>query len=92
MKRFVLFLLAVSLVVAGVVSYFASEHPDGLERVAEDSGFAEKARDPAITVLPDYTVPGIHGFFSNALAGIIGVLASLGLVILVGKMVTRRNK
>lgn len=33
--------LAVALVCAGVVSFFASSDPDGLTRVAEDRGFAQ---------------------------------------------------
>jgi cobalt/nickel transport protein len=35
--------LAVALLLAGVVSFFASSAPDGLNRVAEDSGFSSTA-------------------------------------------------
>jgi len=35
--------LGIALLVAGVISRFASSAPDGLERVAEDHGIAEQA-------------------------------------------------
>lgn len=38
--------LAVALVLAGVLSFFASSEPDGLNRVAEDKGFADTAKQP----------------------------------------------
>ena len=88
MKRLVIVILAVSLVIAGFVSYFASSEPDGLEKVAEDMGFSEKAKDPSLSVFPDYTVPGTEGFFSNCLAGIIGVCATFGIVMLLSKIIT----
>ena len=42
MRKFVLIMLAVSLAMAGGISYFASPHPDGLERVAEKLGFTRE--------------------------------------------------
>ncbi len=86
MKRFVVIMLFVSLAVAGAASWFASSHPDGLERVAEKLGFADKARDPEMSLLPDYTVPGLRGFISNGLAGVIGVLATFGLAMAIGRI------
>ncbi len=38
-------LLAISLLFAGVVSYYASSSPDGLEKVSEDHGIAGQAKD-----------------------------------------------
>ncbi len=53
---------------------FASGAPDGLERVAEDEGFAEQAQDAPYTVIADYLVPGIENeALATALAGVIGV-------------------
>ncbi len=56
--------LAFAAALALLVSPFASTHPDGLERVAEDQGFIEKAEEtePAWknAPLPDYTVPGLN--------------------------------
>lgn len=72
--------LAVALVLGAVLSPLASSRPDGLERVAEDKGFAEKAQaEPASSgsPLPDYTVPGVRSErASTALAGAIGTAAA----------------
>lgn len=69
--------IAVSLLVAGVVSYYASSEPDGLERVAEDHGFIDTATDPINGSLPtaDYGISGIENErLSVGLAGILGVV------------------
>jgi cobalt/nickel transport protein len=60
--------LLVALVLAGVVSRFASDDPDGLTRVSEDHGFAhtQKTHDSPL---------GGYG----ALTGVLGVLVVLGL-------------
>ncbi len=54
---------------------FASGHPDGLEWVAETTGFIDTAQNAPISILPDYTIPflGETGL-STILAGIIGAL------------------
>jgi hypothetical protein len=103
MKRFVLprvrthmwgpllLMLALALVIAGGLSYFASTHPDGLERVAEDHRFMDRAREPSHTVMPGYTIPGLHGFLSNGLAGIIGVAATFAVVTAVVRLARKRR-
>jgi cobalt/nickel transport protein len=79
-----LFLIAGLLVAVGlalVVSGFASSSPDGLERVAEDKGFLETARDHAFAdgPLADYTVKGVgNERLSTGLSGLIGVLITFG--------------
>ncbi|MGB3768113.1 MAG: PDGLE domain-containing protein, partial [Phormidesmis sp.] len=40
--KFFLIGLGVALIIAAVVSPFASSNPDGLERVAEDLGFIDR--------------------------------------------------
>jgi hypothetical protein len=47
MKRFTIVALAVAIALGVLVSPFASSEPDGLERVATDHGFVEKARSHA---------------------------------------------
>ncbi|WP_217205471.1 energy-coupling factor ABC transporter permease [Streptomyces sp. AC550_RSS872] len=72
--------LATSLVLAGFVSFYASASPDGLEKVAEDKGFAESAEEHAgaDSLLADYGVKGIDNIrLSGGLAGTIGVGATL---------------
>jgi hypothetical protein len=44
MKRFTIIALGLALALGVFASPFASSRPDGLERVATDHGFVEKAR------------------------------------------------
>lgn len=64
-----------------VLSPLASSSPDGLERVAEDKGFIETAREALFNLIPDYVFPGIaHEALAVILAGIIGTLLIFGIV------------
>lgn len=85
--------LAVSAVLAGVVSFVASGSPDGLERVAEDTGFGGSAADHALGgfVLADY---GDVGGIPVGLAGLLGIVITVGValtlfVVLAGRRVER---
>ncbi|MCW2739439.1 PDGLE domain-containing protein [Nocardioides sp.] len=78
---FVSFLL-LSLLVAGVASYYASAHPDGLAYVAQETGFsdAEKPHSASDSPFAGYTTKGVDdGRLSGGLAGVVGVLVMLGL-------------
>jgi cobalt/nickel transport system permease protein/cobalt/nickel transport protein len=71
--------LGLCLVLAGLVSFYASSDPDGLERVGEDIGFIDAARDSAVADSPlsDYAVAGVGDErLSVGLAGAIGVLVT----------------
>ena len=79
-RRFLIAFAAVALVIAGVLSFYASGHPDGLEFVAQSTGFLDTAEDSAAAGSPlaDYAVSGIEDArLSGGLAGIIGVLVTL---------------
>lgn len=68
--------LLACLVIAGIGSYYASTHPDGLERVAESTGFVGSAEDSAVADSPiaGYEVDGVEDDrLSGGLAGVIGV-------------------
>jgi cobalt/nickel transport system permease protein len=72
--------LVTSLVLAGFVSFYASASPDGLEKVAEDKGFAESAEEHANADSPlaDYGVKDVdNARLSGGLAGVIGVGATV---------------
>ena len=60
-RKFYLAGLVISLLLAGVVSFYASSSPDGLEKVAGDIGFIETAKDHtnANGTLANYGVKGI---------------------------------
>jgi cobalt/nickel transport protein len=93
-RTFVLAGLVVALLLAGVVSFYASGHPDGLEYVAERTGFLDTAEDsPAAGgPLADYEVVGVgNGRLSVGLAGVAGVLVTLVLAGALGYAVRRRS-
>jgi hypothetical protein len=78
-KKFYIGGLLVSLVLAGFVSFYASSHPDGLEKVAEEIGFIETAENPATagSALADYGVAGVENERASVgVAGVIGVAAT----------------
>jgi len=74
--------LLVALLVAGVGSYYASSNPDGLEYVAERTGFGDSAEDSptADGPLADYRTEGVDDDrLSGGLAGVAGALVVLAL-------------
>ena len=78
-KKFFTFALLICLGLAGGASFYASSHPDGLEKVAEVIGFSATAEENANsdTPLADYAVDGIENErISGGLAGVIGVLGT----------------
>ena len=82
--------LLVALLLAGVVSLWASASPDGLNRVAGDLGFsgAEQTSGAQDGPLAGYEVAGVDGRWSGGLAGVIGcavVLASTSALMLLRK-------
>jgi cobalt/nickel transport system permease protein len=74
--------VALSVLLAGFVSFYASAAPDGLEKVAADHGIDERVRDHAAAGSPlaDYGVEDVTDTrLSGGLAGTIGVGATLAL-------------
>ncbi|HEU4546394.1 MAG TPA: PDGLE domain-containing protein [Microlunatus sp.] len=79
-RRFLLAFLGVAVVIAAVVSFYASSHPDGLEFVAGSTGFLDTAEDSAAAGSPlaGYGVAGLQDArLSGGVAGVIGVLVTL---------------
>ncbi len=67
-----------------VLSPLASQHPDGLEWVAEQKGFLDVARPPVYAIIPDYVLPGVpNEALATILAGIIGLLIVFGVTLAV---------
>lgn len=57
-----------------LIAPFASSSPDGLERVAEDHGFMDTAREAPYSVIADYVFPGVENeALATVIAGVIGV-------------------
>ena len=66
-------ILLLALLLAGVVSRFADHDPDGLNRVAQDHGFADTAKDHPSDASP------FAGYAHTPVAGVVGVLVVLAL-------------
>lgn len=84
--------LAIAALIVVVLAPLASPDPDGLERVAEDHGFLQSARDALYSIIPDYTVPGVDGNASTIQAGLIGIVIVFALMTLVGRLLARRRR
>lgn len=71
--------LAVSLVLAAGVSYYASSQPDGFEKSAGEIGFLDTAEESPLAGSPlaEYGVAGVENErLSGGLAGVIGVAST----------------
>jgi PDGLE domain len=83
MKLFAILALAVAIGLATAVSPFASDSPDGLEKVAGDKAFLDQGRLHAVqeeSPVPDYAVPGVGDpRVATGLAGLGGTLLVFGL-------------
>jgi cobalt/nickel transport protein len=88
--------LVVALVLAGVVSFYASSFPDGLEWVAGQAGFEGAATEhAAVSYSPfaDYQVAGItDARLSGGLAGIAGTLLVLAVGMGLMWLLARRHR
>jgi hypothetical protein len=86
--------LLVALVLAGVLSFYASSDPDGLNRVALDKGFADTETDhgTADAPLAGYAASGVDDErLSGGLAGVVGVVVVLALTAGLAQVVRRRR-
>ena len=93
--KFYLIFFAAALVLAAVVSFYASSSPDGLEKVAEEIGFLDTAKDHANSdfALADYGVAGVDNErFSVGLAGTIGVVATGAVAVVLFVALGRKKK
>jgi len=69
-----------ALFFGAIVSQFAVDNPDGLERVAIDTGFVDSGQDSAVSgsIFADYATAGLENEgLSLAIAGITGTLLAL---------------
>jgi cobalt/nickel transport protein len=90
-KRYLKALILI-LVCLAVLIPFASNCPDGLEKVAETLGIEEHT--PTWTgLMPDYTLPTIDDpYVSTLLAGTFGIFLVLGVAFALGIAVTKPDK
>ena len=79
-RTFVVGGVLAALLFAVVISQFAADDPDGLEKVAEDEGFADQGEDHAFSdgIFSDYATDGVgNESLSLAVAGTTGVAITL---------------
>ena len=83
-RAFLLAGLVATLLLAGVASYYASSHPDGLEHVAEKAGFIDSAEESPTSDSPfaDYDTEGVDD--DRVGGGIAGVVGALFVLVLAG--------
>ncbi|HUS44979.1 MAG TPA: PDGLE domain-containing protein [Phycisphaerae bacterium] len=86
--------ILVVVVIGGVLSYFASGDPDGLEKTQEILGAAEPVHtgvEPPPSVFEGYSLKCLgEGFWGNAVAGVVGSLFVLGGLLVVARILKRR--
>ena len=86
----------VALLVAGIVSYFASRNPDGLEAAQERLGIAASAESGVAAPPSLFREYGLRwlpaGFASNAIAGVTGAALVLGLLLGTGALLRRSRR
>ena len=93
-RRFLAVFLLVALLVAGVASYYASSHPDGLNAVAQRAGFADKAAPSPTSTGPfaGYSTKGVEDHrVSRGVAGVAGSLLVLALAGGLFRVLRRRD-
>ena len=82
--------LGISLLLALFLSPFASPSPDGLEKVAETKGFADKGGSWKHAPFSDYAIPWIKNEkVSTAVSGLIGTLAIFLIVTGIGRLIRK---
>ena len=98
-RKFFASALLASAILAGGASFYASSAPDGLEKVAEDVGFIDTAKDHTFGdfTLADYGIAGFENArLSVGLAGLIGVgataLMATGMFMLIRKKAPSKNR
>lgn len=93
-NKHILYGILIALLVVIVLAPFASSNPDGLERVAEDLAFRDKAAGQGVvsSPLPDYQIPGLKNeVLSGILAGIAGIALTFGLMIIFAKFLAKKK-
>lgn len=88
--------LGTALLIAIFLSPFASQDPDGLDRVSQDLQFDTKAAAappaqqlPFYAVFDEYALRGVPETIATPLAGLLGTLATFGVAWGLGKLMVR---
>jgi cobalt/nickel transport protein len=95
-RLFIISGLGIALLIAVLLSPFASQQPDGLDRVAQDQGFEQKAAEspiakqlPFAAIFEEYSLRNVPEAVATPLAGLVGTLVTFGLAWGVGKVAVK---
>lgn len=90
--------LGSAIAISVLLSPLASSNPDGLDRVAQDHQFDQKADEnplshklPFRKVFDEYTMRGVPSSVATPLAGLVGTLVTFGLTWGLGKMLVKKS-
>ncbi|MHB8892774.1 MAG: PDGLE domain-containing protein [Candidatus Limnocylindrales bacterium] len=84
--------IALAALVVIVFAPLASPDPDGLERVATDNGFIDRAGNFVSGILGGYAIPGISDpAVSTVISGLLGVAIVLVAMVILGRVLARRR-
>ncbi|NJL21066.1 MAG: cobalt transport protein [Leptolyngbyaceae cyanobacterium SM1_3_5] len=88
--------LGAALFIGIFISPFASGNPDGLDRVAGDLEFDDRAveepaahRLPFFSIFEEYAVRGVPEAVATPLAGLVGTLATFAIAWGAGKLLVK---
>ncbi len=90
--------LGIALIIAVLVSPFASSDPDGLDRVSQDLEFEHKAVEdapakklPFYAIFEEYALRGVPDDLATPLAGLAGTVVTFGIAWGTGKLLIRSS-
>jgi cobalt/nickel transport system permease protein len=83
--------LIITAAIVSLASLFASTSPDGLEKVATDLGFINTSQTAPFELFANYQIPGLSGALGTLVAGLLGVLAVITVIILLNKIAAKRK-
>lgn len=85
-------LASASVLLAAVGVLFASAHPDGLEKLAEEIGIASRAQALLATPFADYEAAFLASpWLRQSAAGMAGLLLIFGFCVLLGRIVGKKG-
>ena len=94
-NRSIWLILGISLLMALILSPFASSSPDGLEKVAQTKGFSHRGEQWSLwnhAPLRDYAIPWIKNEkISTAFSGLLGTLAIFLTSLGIGNLLKNRR-
>ncbi|MGB5771150.1 MAG: PDGLE domain-containing protein [Crocosphaera sp.] len=90
--------LGIALIIAVLISPFASSDPDGLDRVSQDLEFEDKAVEdapakklPFYAIFEEYALRGVNDALATPLAGLAGTVVTFGIAWGTGKLLIRSS-